>query len=247
MEAVPTIVAHRGLHHALPENSLEAFRAAVRAGIEWVEFDVQSSREGFPVILHDDTLDAMTMSSGPVAARRVDDLRRVRLRFNGRPSEAFVPVLRMVPGGAPIHALGASLMVEIKPQDDSRLVQRLAQVLRGYPRPWVIQSFDRRNLEHSESFAPHVPRYLLIDDHSELRAAIADSSYSLNAHHELVTPALVETLHRLDRTIGAWTVNGESNIQRMLDLGVDIIITDEPVLAMEMMSRRFLPAYHSPS
>jgi glycerophosphoryl diester phosphodiesterase len=108
---LPIIVAHRGLHHQFPENSVEAFRAAVEAGFGWVEFDVQAASDGTPVIIHDETLDRTTMGTGPVARRRGEELRHVRMRFNDMPHAARLPVLKDPPV---LSSLDAWLLVEIK-------------------------------------------------------------------------------------------------------------------------------------
>src|SRR3954466_10120847 len=119
----PTIIAHRGLHTVHPENSLPAFRAADRAGIEWVECDVQQSIDGFPVIVHDDTLDRATIISGRVDRHRVNELAHLRLRdHHGRPTDALVQVLWSSRDG--LAGLGAGMLVEIKPPDAPQLVAR---------------------------------------------------------------------------------------------------------------------------
>src|SRR6476661_5043820 len=79
----PTIVAHRGLHHDAPENSQAALVAALKAGFRWVECDVWDSLDGFPVVIHDESLERTTTGTGLVHQRRLDELRAMRLR-NGR-------------------------------------------------------------------------------------------------------------------------------------------------------------------
>src|SRR4051794_41498813 len=111
----PIIVAHRGLHHRFPENTVEAFRAAVEAGFDWVEFDVQAASDGTPVIIHDETLDRTTMAHGAVARRRGEELRHVRMRYDDLPHAARLPVLKDPPV---LSSLNAWLLVEIKPPDD---------------------------------------------------------------------------------------------------------------------------------
>ena len=235
MRPAPIIVAHRGLHDAHPENSIEAFRAASRAGIEWGELDVQVSRDGYPVVIHDDLLDRTTTSSGPVAARFADILRRTRLRSaNGSASGSFLPVMRERAGLSAILSLRVSMLIEIKPPDAPRLVQRVAEAMRRHARPWVIQSFDAANLAHAKRYVPRVPRALLVERAADLTDAVANTNHPLNVHHALVTDALVRRMHDERRTIGAWTVNGEGRIRRVAELGVDVIITDEPLLAREV-------------
>src|SRR4051812_30882188 len=85
----PIIIAHRGLHALHPENSVPAFRAAARSGIDWIELDVQQSIDGFPIILHDETLERTTGMVGRVDRLRATELERLRLRDDdARPIDA---------------------------------------------------------------------------------------------------------------------------------------------------------------
>jgi glycerophosphoryl diester phosphodiesterase len=227
--ATPIIVAHRGLHHDAPENSLEAFRAAVDAGFDWVEFDVQAASDGTPVIIHDETLDRTTMCSGPVARRRGEELRQVRMRqANGQPHAARLPVLKDPPV---LSSLNAWLLVEIKPPDAQDLVRRVASRLRAINARFLLQSFDARNIVHAQRHAPDVPRGLLIESIDDLARAVAGPWEIINVQHELVEHALVKKLHEQGRRIGVWTPNSAAELRRAAQLGVDMIITDEPQLA----------------
>ncbi|MBC8106110.1 MAG: hypothetical protein H7Z14_05935 [Anaerolineae bacterium] len=232
--SAPIIIAHRGLHAVHPENSLPAFRAAVRAGIEWVECDVQQSLDGFPVILHDDTLGRATIISGRVDRHRADEIAHLRLHDHlGRPSDALVPVLWSRRDG--LAGIGASLLVEIKPPAAAWLVARTAEVMRANHLRWMIQSFDRANLHIARRSAPGIARALLIDKQSDLLSALDERWPALHVGHGLVDAELVRLMHEQGRMIGVWTVNEKSDLRRMIELGVDRIITDEPIVARSLL------------
>ena len=103
------IVARRGSAGLWPENSAKAFRGTLALGVDQVEFDVQLSADGVPMVFHDETLDRVTDGTGPPGARTRDELRRLTLfRDGGR-----IPLLDEV-----IDILGrgsALLRCEIKP------------------------------------------------------------------------------------------------------------------------------------
>src|SRR5271156_5650201 len=85
--APPIIVAHRGLHGELPENSLAAMVAAWDAGILWCECDVHLSRDGEAIVIHDETLDRTTTGQGPVGEFSLKQLEELRLRDRtGKPT-----------------------------------------------------------------------------------------------------------------------------------------------------------------
>jgi glycerophosphoryl diester phosphodiesterase len=224
----PIIVAHRGLHHHFPENSLEAFRAAVEAGFEWVEFDIQAASDGTPVIIHDETLDRTTMCTGRVTSRRGEELRHVRMRLGDQPHAGRLPVLKDPPA---LSSLNAWLLVEIKPPDAEDLVRRVASRLRSIKARFMLQSFDAKNVLHAQRHAPDVPRALLIESIDELAKAVTGPWGMINVQHDLVEHALVKKLHDQGRRIGVWTPNSAAELKRTVQLGVDMIITDEPQLA----------------
>jgi glycerophosphoryl diester phosphodiesterase len=219
----------------LPENSLGAFRAAADAHIAWVELDVQSSLDGWPVVIHDEELDRTACSTGPVERHRAETLRRTRLRSDhrGAPSTWCVPVLHEQSDLAPFLAVRVGLLVEIKPNDAPRIVQRVIEALRPRPYPLALQSFDPRNIAHARRLCRAVPVALLAGNDREMRRAVAQTDYAVHARHELIEPEMVERLHAQSRTVGAWTVNTADAVRRMVAAGVDAIITDDPLMAIE--------------
>ncbi|CAN5358290.1 glycerophosphodiester phosphodiesterase family protein [soil metagenome] len=230
----PIVISHRGLHAVHPENSLPAFRAAVEAGVAWVECDVQRSFDDFPIIIHDDTLDRTTSGAGRVDRHLAEQLMQLRLRNgSGRPTDVRLPVLPR--DRTALSGFWAKLLVEIKSPDAPRLVQRTALAMRAAGFEWMIQSFDPANLHHAARFAPRVPQALLIEHGDDLLAAVTGDWRALHVAAALVDASLVNRLHARGRTIGAWTVNDKSDLRRMIALGVDRIITDEPELAMSLL------------
>lgn len=92
---LPLVAAHRGNHVTEPENSIRAIQAAIDVGVDIVELDVKLSREGIPILMHDDTLDRTTDGTGDVANVSLADLSSIRLRYaNGEISDVGIPTLR---------------------------------------------------------------------------------------------------------------------------------------------------------
>lgn len=145
-----SLYAHRGLHAAgVPENSLAAIAAAADAGYG-VEFDVQRSSDGQPVVFHDWELDRMTGETGPVARRGADQLGRIALAGTNQ----YIPTLRQV-----LDCVGGRvpLLVEIKSRAQMRvsaLCLAVRRELEGYAGPCAVISFDPRV---SRWFAVHSP------------------------------------------------------------------------------------------
>jgi glycerophosphoryl diester phosphodiesterase len=214
----PIIVAHRGLHRAHPENSLAAFELAINDGF-WVECDVHASRDGIPVVIHDETLERTTQASGRVDALDARDLERVRLRG----SDQTVPTLERALSG------GGSWLVEVKPLAARDLVRHVVDLLvRDKSVRWIVQSFDADNVRQLWAYHPMAAGALLVEDPRVLERAIDQRWPAVHLSHELLTSDARDRLRGAGSSVGVWTVNDPPDVRRVLELGVEMIITDEP-------------------
>lgn len=140
-------IAHRGLHdrgRGIIENSASAFAAAIDKGYA-IECDVHLSRDGIPMIFHDDELDRLTGIAGPVGARSMAELASYKLIGSaaGDTPQRFTEFLAQVAGRV-------LLQIELKQQPNQAATEVLAQTvvdaLKGYPGPVTIESFDPKLL-----------------------------------------------------------------------------------------------------
>ena len=153
MSASPPIVAHRGWATRYPENSLPALRAAVEGGVPRVEFDVQLSADGVPVVIHDPTLDRTTGQPGSVLDLPWDRLRDMVLRDHGL--TAPLSSLAEVAGGLATHP-SVTAFVELKRHSIERFgatdsVRRCLDVLTPLAGRFVFTSFEAPALEAARS------------------------------------------------------------------------------------------------
>lgn len=138
-------IAHRGLHdraRGVIENSASAFEAAIARGYS-IECDVQLSRDGIPMIFHDDDLDRLTGVHGPVGDKTMAELASIRLLDSaaGDTPQRFTAFLAQVAGRV-------MLQIELKKQSSEAATQVLAQTvmdaLKSYRGPVTLESFDPR-------------------------------------------------------------------------------------------------------
>lgn len=136
-------IAHRGLHdrgRGIIENTASAFAAAIEGGYA-IECDVQLSRDGIPMIFHDDDLDRLTGVSGPVGARTMAELATYKLLDSaaGDTPQRFDAFLAQINGRV-------LLQIELKQQPNQAATEVLAQTvmdaLKGYRGPVTLESFD---------------------------------------------------------------------------------------------------------
>ncbi len=151
--------AHRGLHDAAAgviENSASAVTAAMGKGYG-IEVDLQAAAGLMPVVFHDATLDRLTGETGPVAARDVGSLRRIKLRDNGSDTILSLPDLfALVNGYVP-------LLLEVKSNwtGDGQFEANIVKLLASYQGPVAVMSFDPHSVAAFRQLAPDTPRGLI--------------------------------------------------------------------------------------
>lgn len=151
--------AHRGGSSAAPENTAAADEVARRAGVEWIENDVQPTKDGVPVVLHDDTVDRTTDGSGAIRSLTAAQVAELDAGSWFAPSYAGqrVPTLASQLDG--LRARGGNLLLEIKGAHPRESVARIVDEIhgRGMSRRVFVQSFDPQHLHWVREFAPELP------------------------------------------------------------------------------------------
>ncbi|HLA77442.1 MAG TPA: glycerophosphodiester phosphodiesterase family protein [Vicinamibacteria bacterium] len=162
----PLIIAHRGDSAHRPENTLASFASALEQGADLVEFDIQLTKDGQVVVIHDATLDRTTSGRGKVSELTLAEIRSVSAGYPERFGNQFagerVPVLAEVLG---LLRGRAKAMIEIKSdsvtdaEDDGVEARMLAEVRRaGVEGEVAVLSFDRRALARCRTLAPELVR-----------------------------------------------------------------------------------------
>ena len=249
----PLIAAHRGGARLWPENSLAAFRGAIALGVDALEFDVHLTASGEPVVIHDPTLDRTTTARGLVLEATRDALSTARLRdATGAPTDERVPTL------AQVLDLAASSKVEvlpeIKPQvngapyDGLEVLVLEALAARGLSPRAVVQSFDPATLARVRARTPSARTMLLVSRTrlgvegisavDAVRRAAGVGTTDVGIDHHLVDARVVAAARAARVRLSAWTVNAEADLLRMRTLGVDVVMTDRPDLALRLFGRR---------
>jgi glycerophosphoryl diester phosphodiesterase len=229
----PLVFAHRGGAALAPENTLVAFENAVALGADGIELDVRASSDGRVVVHHDRTLERTTPWRGPVSARTADELACVN-----------VPELAQV-----LHACrDLRVIIEIKVNERAfgRLVveqlRRAGAVDRacvGAFRRAVLQAIRAEEPALATSAALEEVRLALY--RSWLRRPVRHTAYvgyqipERRGATRVVSPRFIADSHRAGLGVQVWTVNDESDARRLLDWGVDALITDRPDVMLPLV------------
>jgi glycerophosphoryl diester phosphodiesterase len=250
----PWAVAHRGASHLAPENTLSALRSALARGADMVEVDVRRSADGALVLLHDESLRRTTNVAHVLPGRapwRVADLTlpEVRGLDAGRwksPTFTGEVVPTLEEAWDLVRRAGARLLLEVKqPADQPGIMHDVGRLLDerpGAPGQVVVQSFDSFAVLDFAMARPHVPVGLLAPvAPDDLRHVAPWASY-VNPHHRRVTRDYVRAVHEHGMRCVPWTVDDPRRVRRLIDAGVDGVISNRPGVVMRV--RRALVGRH---
>jgi glycerophosphoryl diester phosphodiesterase len=237
----PVAVAHRGGTESAPENTLAAFRAATELGFRYLETDVHLTADGVLVAFHDDELDRVTDGTGILAELPHAAVREARIggtepiptldelleefpdaRFNIDPKSDHVVV-------ALVSALRRHRAVErvcIGAFSDARLKR-----LRSLVGPDLCTSAGPKEIAALVGASRTGAR----------RAAAGYQCLQVPVRHlkvEIVTPAFIGVAHAVGRPVHVWTIDDPVEMHRLLDMGVDGIMTDRPSVLKQVLQER---------
>lgn len=230
----PLWIAHRGGGAAAPENTLAAIRTGAAAGFRMVEFDVMLSRDGVPLLIHDETLERTTDGAGLVCEHDFADLQRLDAgswhgpAFAGEGLPALEQALDL------LLALNLDVNIEIKPargfeQATGETAARL--IAARWPaerRPPLLSSFDFPALDAARRVAPQLPRGLLFEEVPEdWRAQMqAHDAISLHCDHSRLSADRLRDIVAAGVPVLCYTVNDAARAAALVAAGVSGLFTD---------------------
>jgi glycerophosphoryl diester phosphodiesterase len=232
------VTAHRGLALEAPENSMAAFRAAGEAGASWVELDVQRTRDGALVVLHDGDLMRMAGDPRKVSALTLAELQALDIGSRRGPAYAGerVPTLEEVVD----YARGRfRLNVELKYNvRDPGLAPAVVELLRreDFLDQAVVTSLDHAGLRQVRALEPRLRTGLIVTAAVGNVVRVDTDFVSLNAAK--ADAALVRRAQAAGKQVHVWTVNAPEAMLRMIERDVDNVITDDPALLVRLMRDR---------
>jgi len=223
------VIAHRGSGVGQFENTLRGLNIALASGVDGVEFDVRRAQDGVPVVIHDATLDRTTNGTGLVEEHSLTQLKNLDAGEGEQiPTLMEVLELTMVDKTLIFH-------VDIKSKDIEEQVLHIGQEM-GLLDRVVISSFHPSVLKRIRQLNAEVTTaYLYSSDETAVRTAQKLGCMGLHPIFTSVTPELVKEAKSKGLFVNAWTVNFTEEMQRLIGLGVDGIITDNPPLLLELL------------
>lgn len=239
----PLIIAHRGAKAFAPENTMASFQLAVESKADGVEFDIKLTKDGEIIIIHDLTVDRTTNGKGRVKDFSLEELKKLDAgkffsdKFIGEP----IPLLSDVLKNLPSHFI---INIEITNYGSlfDGLALRAVKLVKdlGLDKQVIFSSFFPTNLAITKKTAPEIPVAILANagfsgwlSRSNLMSGI--SPQYVHPYLSDVNKNYVDRQHDMGRKVNVWTVNDPGEIERLANIKVDGIITDDPLLARKTL------------
>jgi glycerophosphoryl diester phosphodiesterase len=223
----PLIIAHRGFSSRYPENTLAAVNAALDLGVDFIEIDVQETRDGELIVFHDYRLNRICGVRGRVRHKTLAEIQRLNPQ---------VPTLREVLTACRGRA---QVLIEIKRASPRKVAELIAKL--RMEREVIVFSLSVPRMKQFAAAAPGVPRFGLIARNplwamARLKAAV--NVEGLGISRRLVTsPRVVRQIHRRGWKVFVWTVNRDIEMRKFTSWGVDGLITNYPDRAKSCLAR----------
>lgn len=224
------IIAHRGASAYAPENTLAAFRKAKELGAQWIECDVQLTKDGQPVIFHDSTLNRTTNGTGWLKWKTWESIARLDAG-NGERIPTLEELLECV------NRLSLSLHLEIKPSFGrvQETTEKVMNTLKQTPvdnAKLCISSFSRSMLHAVRKLNSTVPLGMAMDRWNPFWKKSADrlSCVSIHCAKNILTPKKVLEIKNTGRQVLAYTVNDRVEAEALFEMDVDGVFSNYPDL-----------------
>lgn len=238
----PLIIGHRGAAAVAPENTMAAFREAIAAGCDGIEFDVRLTRDGVPIIIHDDTLRRTAGLTARVADLAWTDIKQIDVgSWFTRGGRSFTN--ETVPSLDDLLTLFETndllIVLEMKCEARSEhlpLAEACCRLVNEHSlkQRVIIECFDLAALPIVKNIDPEIKTAALFEpafsiaDQRIVDKATAVGASVLAPHHRLARPSLVEKAKLAGLQVAVWTVDEPAWIAHARSIGVDALITNDP-------------------
>jgi glycerophosphoryl diester phosphodiesterase len=224
------VIAHRGASSYAAENTLAAFDLALQMGCRHLELDVELTRDGHIVVMHDDTVDRTTNGTGPVGSQTLAELRALDAGawygplFAGERIPTLAEVLERYQGRM-------YLRIELKGRA-SQLASSTADLVRQYGmvEHVTVTSFQYPRLGEMRAYAPELPTGWLVSEVSDTTIGQAHilGLTQICPRADVVTPALVRRLHAEGFVVRTWGVGNDAMMRQVVEAGADGMTVNFP-------------------
>ena len=230
------VTAHRGYSAAYPENTIPAFKGAIQVGADWAELDVQQTADGEVIVMHDSNLKRTTGLDKEVWQVTWDEIKDLDNGswFDKKYQTVRIPTLKEV---LKVCRGKIHLNIEIKPSGhDKDLEEQVAKLLKKYHMrdTCVVSSLKYDSLRKIKEADDSVETaYITSVSYGNFTDLEYADGYSVES--TLLSKSFVNKAQKAGKQIYVWTVNSEERLEKVVGMGIDNVITDDPVMAKELI------------
>lgn len=232
------VIAHRGASRVAPENTLSAMKKAIEFGADYAECDVFQTKDGEIVLFHDEEMDRTTGKEGMIWDYTLAELKELEVgswfkeEFRGEPIPTLREVIQSVKGKIKLN-------IEVKVSgSDPDIAQKVVDIIRSesIAKECMVTSFEKPVIEKIKEIAPELITGFIFDEEHPPDIFEGNWEYVCSKRN-IVDEEFVRKAKLKGKKIFVWTVNYPAETKKLIDLGVDGIITDVPNLLKEILAQ----------
>lgn len=237
------IFAHRGYSGKYPENTMIAFKKALECEVDGIELDVQLTKDGEVVIIHDETIDRTTTGKGFVVDYTYEELERFDASFKFK-DLGFnkIPTLREYFQLVKDYDIVTNVELKTGINEYLGIEEKVWELIKEYnlEEKVIISSFNHFSVMRMKDIAPQL-KYGFLSEDWIIDAGKYTHSYGVQCYHPRfnnLVPDVIKELKKYNLEINTWTVNLEEDMRYLYSNNIDVIITNYPELAQEIKNRQ---------
>ncbi|MBM6875538.1 glycerophosphodiester phosphodiesterase [Fusobacterium mortiferum] len=237
------IFAHRGYSGKYPENTMIAFKKALEYGVDGIELDVQLTKDGEVVIIHDETIDRTTTGKGFVVDYTYEELEKFDASFKFK-DLGFnkIPTLREYFQLVKDYDIVTNVELKTGINEYLGIEEKVWELIKEYnlEEKVIISSFNHFSVMRMKKIAPQL-KYGFLSEDWIIDAGKYTHSHGVQCYHPRfnnLVPDVIKELKKYNLEINTWTVNLEEDMRYLYSNNIDVIITNYPELAQEIKNRQ---------
>ena len=231
------VVAHRGYSGVYPENTMLAFRKAVEAGSDEIELDVQLTKDGTVVVIHDEKVDRTTDGTGDVRNLSFAELRKLDAakKWNGKFPKESIPSFEEYCEWAATVNITTNIELKTGLVYYEDIEQKTIDIIDKYKleKKVMFSSFNHSSLITAKKIAPSIPAGALVEEAGLVNAGFYCKKYGFEFYHpsyKNLNDEAVAELKRHGVGINVWTVNSMAELEKMYAWNISGTITNYPAV-----------------
>lgn len=253
----PLVIAHQGGDGVWPGETMFAYQNAVKLGVDVLEMDIHITEDGVLVLMHDETVDRTTDGSGEIESMTLEELKKLDAGYDWSTDDGATFPFRGK--GLTVTTLeevftafpDKHMTIEIK-KTNAPMTQPFCELIRKHKMEDKVlaasfyddklKEFRKECPEVATSSAKNETTAFVLLTKPFLGSFYSPKFFSLQVPEEsggitVMTPAFVKAAHERNLAVEPWTINDAETMKKLIDWGVDGIITDRPDILMEVLGR----------